>query len=147
MKSKSWSFVLISTDMVSFVSPRWDNDHQQNLVFPSSVVCQHLVHIIQFCRFWERLKGQKLLLEENKVKCKSWSFVLILTDMGSVVSPGWENHLQQNLVIPYSVVCQHLLHIIQFCRFWKRLTLFIFPCLETLELIFNYLVFYVIAKK
>ena len=32
--------------------------------------------------------GQKLILKENKVKYKTWSFVLISTDMGSVVSPG-----------------------------------------------------------
>ena len=30
--------------------------------------------------------GQKLYLQENKVKNKSWNFVLISRDMGSIVS-------------------------------------------------------------
>ena len=102
---------------------------------------------------WGRLRwrsfctGQKLILEENKVKCKSWSLVLISTDMGSVVSPRWDNDHPQNLVILNSVVCQHLVDVIQFCRFWERLTSFIHACLETLGLNLIVFVFYVIAKK
>ena len=36
-------------------------------------------------------EGQQIFLEENKVKNKSWNFVLIKTDMGSIVSPLTQN--------------------------------------------------------
>ena len=41
-------------------------------------------------------KGQNILLEKNKVK-KSWDFLLIWKDMGSIVSAQWDNDLTQNL--------------------------------------------------
>ena len=41
--------------------------------------------------------GQKLFLEENIVKNQCLSFVLISTDMGSVLSPWWDNDHTQHL--------------------------------------------------
>ena len=110
--------------------------------YTTSVLIIDIEIVTEFTKYTERSlrgkcyqnwNGQKLILEEKKVNRKSWSLVLISTDMGSVVSPWWDNDHPKKLVIPNSVVCQHLVDVIQFCRFWERLTSFIHACLETLE--------------
>ena len=52
------------------------------------------VHIFSVAREDRR---EKLFLEENIVKDKSWNKVFISTDMSSNVSRRWDNDLTQNL--------------------------------------------------
>ena len=57
-----------------------------------------LFNIVSILEVTQNTIGQKLFLQENKVKNQSWNLVLISTDMGSIVSPRWDNDLTQNLV-------------------------------------------------
>ena len=65
----------------------------------SAARCSHSIGCEQGIDVKDYLKddGQKLFLQENKVKNKIWNLVLISTDKGSIVCLRWDNDLTQSL--------------------------------------------------